>query len=49
MAVPLRQENEVVGHAVTGGYLYCDATDVYMETGERPLIDALQRLRDDFT
>ncbi|MHC4426453.1 MAG: glycoside hydrolase family 127 protein [Planctomycetota bacterium] len=47
--IPLRQENEVVGHAVTGGYLYCGAADVYAETGERELMDALKRLWRDFT
>ncbi len=42
--VPLRQETEAVGHAVTGPYLYAGAADVYGETGEQPLFDALDRL-----
>ena len=39
--VPLRQETEAVGHAVFATYLYCGATDVYAETGEQALGDAL--------
>ena len=42
--VPLRQENEVVGHAVLFTYLYAGAADAYMETGDRSLMDALLRL-----
>ncbi|MBN2450355.1 MAG: glycoside hydrolase family 127 protein [Lentisphaeria bacterium] len=42
--VPLRQETEAVGHAVTAAYLYCGATDVAAETGEPELIQALERL-----
>ncbi len=42
--VPLRQETEAVGHAVFATYLYCGATDVYAETGEQALGDALQRI-----
>jgi DUF1680 family protein len=44
MRTPLRDETEAVGHAVTGMYLYCGAADVYAETGEQALIDALERL-----
>lgn len=42
--VPLRKETEAVGHAVTGPYLWAGATDVYAETGEQALLDALERL-----
>ncbi len=42
--VPFRQETEAVGHAVFATYLYCGATDLYAETGERALWDALQRI-----
>jgi len=48
-AVPLRKEDEAVGHAVTAGYLWCGAADVYAETGEKALLDALQRLWRDVT
>jgi DUF1680 family protein len=44
MKTPLRQEMEAVGHAVTGMYLYSGAADVYAETGDRELIDALDRI-----
>jgi DUF1680 family protein len=42
--VPLRKETEAVGHAVTGPYLWAGATDVYAETGEEALRQALERL-----
>ncbi|MBM3335780.1 glycoside hydrolase family 127 protein, partial [Candidatus Sumerlaeota bacterium] len=45
--VPLRKEQEAVGHAVTAAYLWCGAADVYAETGERALFDALARIWDD--
>lgn len=43
-AVPLRKEQEAVGHGVTATYLWCGAADVYAETGEKAILDALQRL-----
>jgi len=46
---PLRLENEVVGHAVFFTYLYAGAADAYMETGDRKLLDALERLWVDLT
>ena len=42
--VPLREETEAVGHAVTAGYLWCGAADVYAETGEEALWEALDRI-----
>lgn len=44
--VALREETRAVGHAVTAGYLYCGATDVYAETGEAALLAALERIWD---
>lgn len=44
--VSLREETRAVGHAVTAGYLYCGATDVYAETGDEELLAALQRIWD---
>jgi uncharacterized protein len=41
---PLRRESEALGHAVVGPYLWAGAADVYMETGEGALRDALSRL-----
>jgi uncharacterized protein len=47
--VPLRKETEAVGHAVLALYYYAGAADVYAETGEQALIDALDRLWDNVT
>lgn len=41
---PLRKETEAVGHAVLALYFYAGAADVYAETGEKALIDALDRI-----
>jgi DUF1680 family protein len=43
---PFRNETEAVGHAVFATYLYAGAADVYMETGEKALLDALKRIWD---
>jgi len=45
--VPLRDETEAVGHAVTAMYLYCGASDVYAQTGEQALLEALDRIWND--
>ncbi|MFG0290378.1 MAG: glycoside hydrolase family 127 protein [Rhodopirellula sp. JB044] len=42
--VPLRKETEAVGHAVLALYFYAGAADVYAETGEQALLNALDRL-----
>ncbi|QBG46835.1 glycoside hydrolase family 127 protein [Verrucomicrobia bacterium S94] len=47
--VPLRKETEAVGHAVLALYFYAGAADVYSETGEQALIDALDRLWNNVT
>lgn len=47
--VPLRKEQEAVGHAVTAAYLWCGAADVYAQTGEQALREALARLWEDVT
>ena len=41
---PLRKETEVVGHAVFFTYLFAGAADAYMETGDKTLLNALERL-----
>ncbi|TXG34681.1 glycoside hydrolase family 127 protein [Seonamhaeicola maritimus] len=41
---PFRKETEAVGHAGHGNYLYCGATDLYAETGEQALFDALEKI-----
>ncbi|MCK5443370.1 MAG: glycoside hydrolase family 127 protein, partial [Maribacter sp.] len=45
--VPLRQDSVAVGHAVTGNYFYCGAADLYAETGDKSLLDALERIWND--
>ena len=47
--VPLREETEAAGHAVLALYYYAGAADVYSETGEKALIDALDRLWENVT
>jgi DUF1680 family protein len=41
---PFRDLDEVVGHAVRMLYLNCGAADIYAETGDRSLLDALRRI-----
>jgi DUF1680 family protein len=43
---PIRKETEAVGHAVLALYYYAGAADVVAETGEKALLDALDRLWD---
>jgi DUF1680 family protein len=43
---PFRELDEIVGHAVRSLYLNSGATDLYMETGDKTLLDALERLWD---
>lgn len=47
--LPFRQFHEMVGHAVRALYLNSGATDVYAETGEPALIQALDRLWQNMT
>ncbi|TXG34674.1 glycoside hydrolase family 127 protein [Seonamhaeicola maritimus] len=46
---PLRKSKEAVGHAVLALYYYAGAADVYAETGEKALIDALDGLWENVT
>lgn len=46
---PLRESKEAVGHAVLALYYYAGAADVYSETGEKALINALDLLWDNVT
>ncbi|QCX37606.1 glycoside hydrolase family 127 protein [Aureibaculum algae] len=46
---PLRESKEAVGHAVLALYYYAGAADVYAETGEKALIDALDKLWENVT
>ena len=45
--VPLREETVAVGHAVTATYLWAGAADVFAETGEATLREALERIWND--
>ncbi|MCS7145882.1 MAG: glycoside hydrolase family 127 protein [Aigarchaeota archaeon] len=45
---PIREMSEIVGHAVRALYLNCGVTDLYMETGEKALLDAMERLWHNF-
>jgi DUF1680 family protein len=47
--IPVRDAVEVEGHAVRQLYLNSGVTDVYMETGEEALLDAMKRLWKDMT
>jgi len=42
--VPFRQQDRAVGHAVRANYLYAGVADIYMETGDRTLLDTLETL-----
>ena len=46
---PFRESTEAVGHAVLALYYYAGAADVYAETGEQALIDALDKLWENVT
>ncbi|WP_396633402.1 glycoside hydrolase family 127 protein [Maribacter sp. R86514] len=46
---PLRESKEAVGHAVLALYYYAGAADVYSETGEQSLLNALDVLWDNVT
>jgi hypothetical protein len=45
--VPVRQQSILEGHAVRALYLNTGVTDLYLETGEQALLDAMQRQWDD--
>jgi DUF1680 family protein len=47
--MPVREALEVEGHVVRQLYLTSGVTDVYMETGEKALLDAMKRLWKDMT
>ena len=47
--VPVREAREMAGHAVRQLYLLAGVADVYLETGETALLEALDRLWQDMT
>lgn len=42
--IPVREQSEIVGHAVRAMYLYCGAADVAARTGDKALIGAMDRI-----
>ncbi len=42
--LPVRAQREIAGHAVRATYLACGMADVYAETGEAALLEALEAL-----
>jgi DUF1680 family protein len=46
---PFREAEEAVGHAVLANYLYAGVADLYAETGEEALLNALEKLWHDVT
>src|SRR5262245_13073704 len=47
--LPVRQQNDVVGHAVRAMYLFSGMADVAYENGDRGLLEALDRLHHNVT
>jgi DUF1680 family protein len=47
--LPVRQQTDVVGHAVRAMYLFSGMADVAYETGDRGLLEALDRLHHNVT
>lgn len=47
--VPFRELENIAGHAVRAVYLNMGATDIYSETGEQEVLDALERLWDNMS
>ncbi|WP_417259101.1 glycoside hydrolase family 127 protein [Celeribacter sp.] len=47
--VPVLEETEAVGHAVTGPYLWAGAADILMEADEPALMEAITRIWEDST
>lgn len=46
---PFRDQHEIVGHAVRAVYLNAGATDLWAETGDQDLLQALERLWNNMT
>jgi DUF1680 family protein len=44
---PIREQNEVAGHAVRAMYLYCGMADAAGLSGDKQLIDAITKIWDD--
>src|SRR5699024_5473758 len=42
--IPFREQEEAVGHAVRGTYLYAAVADLYAETGDQTLLEPLEKI-----
>src|SRR5262249_591310 len=40
--IPFRQQRQAIGHAVRATYLYAGAADIYAETGDATLMEAME-------
>lgn len=47
--IPFRNQRVAMGHAVRANYLYAGAADVYLETGDKTLLECLYPIWDDVT
>lgn len=45
--IPVREQSEMVGHAVRAGYLYSAMADIALETNDQELFDACERIWND--
>lgn len=45
--IPFREQTQAVGHAVRANYLYAGVADVYAETGDKSLLNALEKIWQD--
>ena len=42
--IPFVEQREAIGHAVRANYLYAGIADLYLETGDKPSLDALTEI-----
>ncbi len=47
--VPFRDQKVAMGHSVRANYLYAGAADVYLETGDKTILESLNPIWDDVT
>jgi DUF1680 family protein len=45
--IPFRRQTQAVGHAVRANYLYAGVADVFAETGDKSLLNALEKIWQD--
>jgi len=45
--IPFREQKEAMGHAVRANYLYAGVADVYLETGDKTLLECLNPIWND--